>query len=64
MMLDWLGHRHDDASCREVAVIIEHAVARVIEAGSVRTPDLGGDATTMQVAQAVANEVAVAAEEV
>ncbi len=62
MMLDWLGHRHDDTSCRETAVIIERAVAQVLEAGLVRTPDLGGDATTMQVAEAVANEVALAAE--
>ena len=58
MMLDWLGDRNEDPVCIEAAVTLEQAVAKVIEAGSVRTPDMGGSASTTEVAQAVADEVA------
>jgi 3-isopropylmalate dehydrogenase len=50
MMLEWLGEL-------EKANEIEKAVARVIEAGAVRTYDLGGSATTTEMATAVAAEV-------
>ena len=50
MMLDWLGER-------ELAARIEQAVAKVIAAGEVRTYDMGGSATTLEIAEAVAAAV-------
>lgn len=50
MMLEWLGEQ-------EKAHEIEKAVAGVIEAGAARTYDLGGSATTKEMADAVAKEV-------
>ena len=49
-MLDHLGHRdlHDK---------VLGAVERVVKAGKVRTPDLGGKATTAEVAAAVRDEL-------
>lgn len=53
MMLEWLGERTK-------AERIEHAVAEVIREGVVRTYDMGGTATTMDMARAVADGCAVA----
>ncbi len=50
MMTEWLGER-------EIAADMERAVADVVEHGAVRTYDLGGNASTMDVAQAVAESV-------
>ncbi|MBM4466325.1 MAG: isocitrate/isopropylmalate dehydrogenase family protein [Chloroflexi bacterium] len=47
MMLEWLGEK-------EKAAQIEGAVAAVIAEGKVRTYDLGGDNTTLEVAEAIA----------
>ncbi len=47
MMFDWLGEDAD-------ALRLEAAIAAVIAEGKVRTYDLGGTATTLDVAQAVA----------
>jgi len=47
MMLDWLGEP-------EKAAAIESAVAEVIAEGKVRTYDMGGAATTMEMAEAIA----------
>ncbi|MGB9605201.1 MAG: isocitrate/isopropylmalate dehydrogenase family protein [Bryobacteraceae bacterium] len=46
MMLEWLGET-------ERAARIEQAVARVIAEGKVRTYDMGGNATTREMAEAV-----------
>jgi isocitrate/isopropylmalate dehydrogenase len=46
MMLDHLGQV-------EAARDIEHGVAAVLEAGSARTPDLGGSSRTMEATDAV-----------
>ena len=54
MMLDWLGDKHHDSACLEAAVSLENAVAQVILDGAVRTPDLGGSASTNEVGLAVA----------
>ena len=48
MMLDWLGET-------EKAARIESAVARVIEEGQVKTYDMGGTASTLDMAKAVAS---------
>lgn len=50
MMVEWLGER-------EIARNIERAVAGVVERGAVRTYDLGGSASTMDVAQSVAESL-------
>ena len=52
MMLEWLGET-------EKAALIEAAVAAVIAEGRVRTYDMGGADTTLQMAEAVAAHIAV-----
>jgi 3-isopropylmalate dehydrogenase len=56
MMLDWLAKTRQDKGCSAGATAIRSAVNRVLET-STRTPDLGGRATTMQVAEAVAKAI-------
>ena len=56
MMLDWLSKTRHDEACSAGASAIRSAVNRVLET-STRTPDLGGKATTMQVAEAVAKAI-------
>jgi 3-isopropylmalate dehydrogenase len=53
MMLDWLGER-------DKALRLERAVAEVIRAGQVRTYDMGGKASTLDMGLAVARAVQVA----
>jgi tartrate dehydrogenase/decarboxylase/D-malate dehydrogenase len=50
MMLDHLGHR-------DVHDRILGAIERVIGSGAVRTPDLGGKATTKELAAAIVSEI-------
>lgn len=50
MMLDWLGEK-------EKAVAIENAVAKVIEEGKVRTYDMGGNSSTIDMAKAIAEKL-------
>ncbi len=50
MMLEWLGE-NDSASA------LEMAISKVIEEGAVRTYDLGGTSTTLDVAHAVAGKL-------
>jgi len=50
LMLDYLGEK-------ELAQRLENAIARVIKEGKVRTYDLGGTASTLEVAQEVARKV-------
>jgi 3-isopropylmalate dehydrogenase len=54
MMLDWLGDRHNDPLCTQAATNLEVAVESVLRDNITRTPDLGGTATTIEVAEAVA----------
>jgi 3-isopropylmalate dehydrogenase len=54
MMLDWLGEK-------DKAERLEAATAAVIAAGKVRTYDMGGASTTLQVGEAIAAAVGVAA---
>jgi 3-isopropylmalate dehydrogenase len=51
MMLDWLGEK-------EKAARLEAATAEVVAGGTVRTYDMGGSSTTMQMGEAVAERVA------
>ncbi|MCH7732637.1 MAG: isocitrate/isopropylmalate dehydrogenase family protein [Candidatus Marinimicrobia bacterium] len=50
MMLDWLGET-------EKASGLEQAVAQVISEGKVRTYDVGGENTSLEVAEAVAGKI-------
>lgn len=50
MMLDWLGES-------EKARHLENAVARVIAQGKVRTYDMGGDSSTLEMAEAIAKSL-------
>jgi 3-isopropylmalate dehydrogenase len=56
MMLDWLAKTRGDERCSAGASAIRDAVNRVLET-STRTPDLGGRASTTQVAEAVAKSL-------
>lgn len=47
MMLDWLGEK-------EKAKVLESAIAKVIKIGKVRTYDMGGNSTTIEMGNAVA----------
>jgi 3-isopropylmalate dehydrogenase len=50
LMLDWLEEE-------EKAALLEQAIAAVIEEGAVRTYDMGGDHSTMDVAHAVVEKI-------
>ena len=50
MMLEWLGEP-------EKARAIEHATAEVIREGKVRTYDMGGTSTTLEIGKAVADKL-------
>jgi isocitrate/isopropylmalate dehydrogenase len=50
MMIEWLGEE-------EKASRMENAVAQVIKEGKVRTYDLGGSSTTLDVAHEVASKL-------
>jgi len=50
MMLDWLGEK-------DMAKRVEDAVAGVVREGKVKTYDMGGSATTRQMAEAVAQRM-------
>jgi 3-isopropylmalate dehydrogenase len=53
MMLDWIGERFNDCNCLKAAQAIEKAVIQTLINGPT-VPDLGGKASTMQMAQAIA----------
>ena len=50
MMLDWLGEE-------ALAKNLEKAIAQVIKEGKVRTYDLGGNSSTLEVAREVASKL-------
>jgi 3-isopropylmalate dehydrogenase len=50
MMLDWLGEEQKGAA-------VEKAVAEVIKEGKVRTYDMGGSSTTLEMGQAIADRL-------
>ena len=54
MMLDWLGHEHDNAELVRAGETLDKAVAAMIARGDILTPDLGGSASTEDVAAAIA----------
>lgn len=53
MTLRWLGERRADAVARQAGERIEKAVSTVLATGTAKTRDIGGNATTPQVGDAV-----------
>jgi len=56
MMLDWLGEKHNDSKCLAVAKAVEEAVVKTLHKG-ITVPDLGGSATTIEMGEAIADEI-------
>jgi 3-isopropylmalate dehydrogenase len=53
MMLDWLGEKYADSKCIKAADAIEESVVKTLRAGNT-VPDLGGNKTTLGMAEAIA----------
>ena len=47
MMLDWLGAKHNDQKCFEVAKKLESTIFDLVKSG-IKTKDIGGDKTTSE----------------
>ena len=47
MMLDWLGHKHNDSKCIEVGAKLESTIFDLVKSG-VKTKDIGGDEGTVE----------------
>ncbi len=56
MMFDWLGEKYDDQECFKAAQAIEDAVSETLRKG-ITLPDFGGNAKTIEMAQAMAKEI-------
>jgi isocitrate/isopropylmalate dehydrogenase len=56
-MLEWLGEKYADVKCLKAANAIENAVVATLRSGDT-VPDLGGKATTVSMAEAIAAAVA------
>ncbi len=56
MMFDWLGEKYDDQECFRAAQAIEDAVSETLRKG-ITLPDFGGNAKTIEMAQAMAKEI-------
>jgi 3-isopropylmalate dehydrogenase len=56
MMLEWLGDHYEDPKCIRVAKVVEDAVVKTLQKGRT-VPDLGGIATTVEMAEAIAEEI-------
>jgi len=56
MMFDWLGEKYNDQECFMAAQAIEDAVAETLRKG-ITIPDFGGDAKTIEMAEAMAKEI-------
>ncbi|MBI2957269.1 MAG: isocitrate/isopropylmalate dehydrogenase family protein [Chloroflexi bacterium] len=53
MLLEWLGARHQDEKVSELGRVIGQSVSEILDEGRVMTRDLGGTASTSEVAQAI-----------
>ncbi|MDR0318989.1 MAG: 3-isopropylmalate dehydrogenase, partial [Nitrososphaerota archaeon] len=58
MMLTWLGERFNDSKCLKAAEAIEKATIQTLINGTT-VPDLGGKASTLQMAQAIAAAIKI-----
>jgi isocitrate/isopropylmalate dehydrogenase len=55
--MDWLGRKHSEPNAVEAARLMEQATAAVIRERSALTGDLGGNATTRAMGDAIASAV-------
>jgi 3-isopropylmalate dehydrogenase len=56
LMLEWLGEKYSDPKCIKAAAAIEEAVVKTLKAKNT-VPDLGGNKTTMGMAEAIADAI-------
>jgi 3-isopropylmalate dehydrogenase len=56
MMFEWLGMKHNDTKCFEIANKIEKAVYGVVKEG-IKTKDIGGSKTTKEFTQQVISKI-------
>jgi len=57
MLLAWLGRRHSDQAAISAAQRIDESVDLILSQDGVRTPDIGGNATTEEFGRAVINRI-------
>jgi 3-isopropylmalate dehydrogenase len=60
MMLDWLGHQHDNERLSEAATRLEDAVRNAFARGTLRPFEFGGSDGTAAITRAVLSELAMA----
>ena len=58
MLLDWLGQKHSDNRMHDAADLMDRAAVGTIEIDQIRTTDLGGTASTIEMGDAMARRVA------
>lgn len=56
MMLDWLGSKHHDKECFEVAAKLESTIFDLVKSGF-KTKDIGGDKSTSDFTQEITNNL-------
>jgi len=56
MMMDWLGEKYNDQNCIKAGIAIENGVLKTLKKG-LTIPDLGGSATTLEMAKAIAEAI-------
>ncbi|MEM3357003.1 MAG: isocitrate/isopropylmalate dehydrogenase family protein [Candidatus Bathyarchaeia archaeon] len=56
MMFDWLGEHYNDPKCVAIANAVEDAVIKTLRKGKT-VPDLGGNFTTLEMGDAIAEEI-------
>jgi 3-isopropylmalate dehydrogenase len=57
MMLEWLGKKHNDPTCKKAADAVEEGMIKALNKG-LTVPDFGGKLTTVQMGEAIAAEIA------
>lgn len=57
MLLDWLGTTHSDSAATRASIRLNTAVESVLAAAEVKTPDLGGSASTTDMTDAIVNAI-------
>ena len=56
MMLDWLGAKHNDQKCFEMAIKLESTIFDLVKSG-IKTKDIGGDKTTTEFTKQITNNL-------
>ena len=56
MMLDWLGAKHNDPKCFEVAKKLESTIFDLVKSG-IKTKDIGGDKTTSELTKQITDNL-------